>query len=69
MPAISAKAAISWARVPQELVGLDVGWAVVGTGDHKEIAKTKLDESTTLRLLQVEALTPEFEAIMKQHKR
>jgi hypothetical protein len=46
-----------------------VGWAVVRTDDQKEIAKTSLDKSPTLRLLQVEALTPEFEAIMKQHKR
>ncbi len=46
-----------------------VGWAVVRTDDQKEIAKTRLDESSTLRLLQVEALTPEFEAMMKQHRR
>jgi len=46
-----------------------VGWAVVCTDDEKEIAKIRLAESSTLRLLQVEALTPEFEAIMKQHKR
>jgi len=55
--------------IAKQKAGALVGWAVVRTDDQKEIAKTKLDESTTLRLLQVEALTPEFEAIMKQQKR
>jgi hypothetical protein len=46
-----------------------VGWAVVRTDEQKEIAKTKLNQSATLSVLQVEALTPEFRAIMRQYKR
>jgi len=46
-----------------------VGWAVVENDEQKDIVKTKMKNSTTLKLLQVEALTPEFEAEMKQHKK
>ena len=46
-----------------------VGWAVVRNDEQKELVKAKLQNSTTLKLLQVEALTPEFEAIMKRQKR
>jgi hypothetical protein len=46
-----------------------VGWAVVRNDKQKDAAKAALKKSATLRLLQVEALTPEFEAIMKQHKK
>lgn len=45
-----------------------VGWAVVRNDRESDIAKAELKKSTTLKLLQVEALTPEFEAIMKQQK-
>jgi len=55
--------------IAKQQSGTLVGWAVVHTDDQKEIAKTRLDKSPTLRLLQVEALTPECEVIMKQHKR
>ena len=55
--------------IAKEKSGGLVGWAVVRTGSQVELAKAKLEESTTLRLLQVEALSPEFEAIMRQHKR
>jgi len=43
-----------------------VGWAVVRSEREKNIAKAKLEKSATLKLVQVEALTPEFEAHMKQ---
>jgi len=46
-----------------------VGWAVVRNDEEKEVAKAKLEKSSTLTLLQVEALTPEFEDVMKQHKK
>lgn len=45
-----------------------VGWAVVRNDREKDLAKSELKNSTTLELLQVEALTPEFEAFMKQHR-
>lgn len=46
-----------------------VGWAVVRNDEQKDVMKAKLKKSTTLKLLQVEALTPEFEALMKQHNK
>lgn len=55
--------------ITKEKSGRLVGWAVVQTDEQKEIAKRKLESSTTLTLLQVETLTPEFEAIMQQHRR
>ena len=45
-----------------------VGWAVVRTDRERDMAKAELKKSATLRLLQVEALTPEFEAVMKRRK-
>lgn len=45
-----------------------VGWAVVRNHRERDIAKAELKKSATLKLLQIEALTPEFEAIMKQRK-
>ena len=52
----------------QKFSGL-VGWAVVRNNEERDVAKAKLENSSTLTLLQVEALTPEFEAVMKQHKK
>ena len=46
-----------------------VGWAVVRNDKEKDVAKANLEKSSTLTILQVEALTPEFEAFMKQHKK
>lgn len=46
-----------------------VGWAVVQNDRQKDVAKAELDKSATLELLQVEALTDEFEAIMRQNKK
>ena len=46
-----------------------VGWAVVKNDEEKDLAKAKLKKSSTLKLLQVEAMTPEFEALIKQHKK
>ena len=46
-----------------------VGWAVVKTDKQKDIAKAELKKSSSLKLLQVEALTPEFKKAMKQEKR
>ena len=46
-----------------------VGWAVVRNDEQKDVAKAKLKKSSTLKLLQVESLTPEFETLMKQHKK
>ncbi len=46
-----------------------VGWAVVDNEEQKDIVKAKLKNSSTLKLLQVEAMTPEFEEPMKQHKK
>ena len=45
-----------------------VGWAIVRNDQEKDVAKAELKKSTTLRLLQVEALTPEFKQLMKQQK-
>jgi hypothetical protein len=45
-----------------------VGWAVVRNDREKDVMKSELKKSTTLRLLQVETLTPELEAAMKQLK-
>ena len=44
-----------------------VGWAVLGGDDQKNIVKTKLEASKSLRLLQVEATTPEFEQVLDQN--
>ena len=46
-----------------------VGWAVVRNDREKDLMKTKLKKRTTLKLLQVESLTPEFKVVMKQHKK
>ncbi len=46
-----------------------VGWAVLRNDREKDLAKAELKKSATLKLLQVEALTPEFEAVMKQHRK
>ena len=51
--------------IAKQKSGTFVGWAVVRTDDQKETVKARLAQSTTLRLLQVEALTPEFEAVMR----
>ena len=45
-----------------------MGWAVVENDQKKDVAKTKLKQSSSLRLMQVEALTPEFETLIKQHR-
>jgi hypothetical protein len=45
-----------------------VGWAVVRNDREKNVAKSELNKSTTLKLLQVESLTPEFRVVMKEHK-
>jgi len=45
-----------------------VGWAVVQSDKKKNMVKLELKASDTLKLLQVEALTPEFETVMKQHR-
>ena len=46
-----------------------VGWAVVRNDREKDLAKAQLKKSTTLKLLQVEGMTLEFEKLMKQHKK
>jgi hypothetical protein len=46
-----------------------VGWAVVQNEKQKDVAKSELKKSTTLKLLQVESQTPEFKVVMKEHKR
>jgi len=46
-----------------------VGWAVVKNDEQKNIAKAKLKKASSLKLLQVEAMTTEFETLMKQHKK
>ncbi len=46
-----------------------VGWAVVRTIGQKDIVKQKLSQSSTLTCLQVEALTPEFKAIVERQWR
>jgi len=46
-----------------------VGWAVVRTIGQKDIVKQKLGQSSTLTCLQVEALTPEFKAIVERQWR
>jgi len=45
-----------------------VGWAVVRNDREKDVMKSELTESATIKLLQVETLTPELEAAMKQFK-
>jgi hypothetical protein len=45
-----------------------VGWAVVRNEKEKDVAKAELKRSATLKLIQVETLTPEFEAMMKQYR-
>ncbi|MHC4691864.1 MAG: hypothetical protein ACYS67_03910 [Planctomycetota bacterium] len=42
------------------------GWAVVSNDKQKDQAKEALNKSSKLKLLQVEALSPEFEAIIKK---
>lgn len=46
-----------------------VGWAVVKNDRQKDAAKAELAKSDTIELLQVEAMTDEFEAVMKQQKK
>jgi hypothetical protein len=46
-----------------------LGWAVVHTIGQKDIVKQKLGQSSTLTCLQVEALTPEFKAIVERQWR
>ena len=46
-----------------------LGWAVVRTIGQKDIVKQKLSQSSTLTCLQVEALTPEFKAIVERQWR
>ncbi len=46
-----------------------VGWAVVRTSGQKDVVKQKLSHSSTLTCLQVEALTPEFKAIVERQWR
>jgi hypothetical protein len=43
-----------------------VGWAIVLNDKQKDQAKEALGKSSKLKLLQVEALSPEFEAIIKK---
>ena len=43
-----------------------VGWVVVSNDKQKDQAKDALGKSSKLKLLQVEALSPEFEAIIKK---
>ena len=43
-----------------------VGWAVVQSDKQKDFMQKALKDSRTLNLLQVEKLTREFEAILKQ---
>jgi hypothetical protein len=43
-----------------------VGWAVVSNDKQKDQAKETLGKSSKLKLLQVEDLSPEFEAIIKK---
>ncbi len=45
-----------------------VGWAVARNDREKDVMKSELEKSTTIRLLQVETLTPELDAAMKQLK-
>lgn len=52
----------------QKASGL-VGWAVVKDDAQKDAAKARLKGSPTLKLLQVEALEPELEQLMKQRER
>jgi hypothetical protein len=46
-----------------------VGWAVVRNDKQKNTAKAKLKKASSLKLLQVEALTPEFKKAMKPMKK
>ncbi|MBN2181711.1 MAG: hypothetical protein JW715_07335 [Sedimentisphaerales bacterium] len=43
-----------------------VGWIVIPTVEQKEIVKEKLKQSSTLKLLQVESLTPQMKALFKK---
>lgn len=43
-----------------------VGWAVVKHPGEKDILKDRLRNSTTLRVLEVEELTPEVQALLKE---
>ena len=46
-----------------------VGWIIVRTIEQKDIAKEKLKQSSTLKLLQVESMNPEMKALFdKQWK-
>jgi len=46
-----------------------VGWAVLRDDNRKDEMKVELKKSTTLNLLQVEALTPEFNAVIQDQKK
>jgi hypothetical protein len=46
-----------------------VGWAVLRGDNRKDEMKAELKKSTTLNLLQVEALTPEFNAVIQDQKK
>jgi hypothetical protein len=46
-----------------------IGWAVVQNDREKDMAKAELKKSSTLKLLQVESLSPEFEAVMRQQRK
>lgn len=43
-----------------------VGWALVQNDEQKDTVKNEIEKSSTLKLLQVEPLTLEFEAVLKQ---
>lgn len=45
-----------------------VGWAVVRNDKEKDLAKAELKKSTTLKLLQVKALTPEIKELFELKK-
>jgi hypothetical protein len=51
--------------ISKEKTGGLVGWAVVYNEEQKDIIKARLKNSATLKLLQVEKMTPEFEKLMK----
>lgn len=45
-----------------------VGWAIVQSDEEKELVKSSLKGSAILKVLQVEALTPELEAMLRKAK-
>lgn len=55
--------------ISKDKSGRRVGWAVVQDDKQKDTVKDELEKSSTLKLLQVEPITPEFEAVLKQHKK